>query len=110
MVLLELLANSMLNQHQMINSPNISRLEAIKLIRAGLELTLQYQGLFTTFTITLLFLKSMKRTMAFLACPVMQRTYQIRLSTKQVLSYIKRHYPRHLPGLHYVSQFPVKSR
>ena len=34
---------------------------------------------------------------AFIDCKVMRRTYTIKLTGKQVLSFIKRHYPTHVP-------------
>ena len=76
---------------------HMTRKDAINDIRIGRGIQLTHVGRFTTFRVIL------RRSpikggsvQACIDCPRMRRTYYINLTTKQVMSYIRRHYPRHV--------------
>lgn len=76
----------------------MTRLDAIRDIRCGRGIQLTHVGRFSTFRVILRRRETYKGTHveACIDCPVMRRTYYVKLTSRQVLSYIRRHYGRNL--------------
>lgn len=73
----------------------LSRLEAIQDIRLGRGICMTHVGRFTTFRVILRRDVMRGGVWAAIDCPVMRRTYYVKLTSRQVLTYIRLHYPRH---------------
>lgn len=73
----------------------MNRLDAIRDVRNGMGISRRFFGRFTTFSVIIRRDPEKKgRAKAILECPVMRKTYEIKLSTRQVLTYIRLWYPR----------------
>lgn len=72
----------------------MTRMDAIQDIRLGRGIQLTHTGLYTTFTVILRRDILRRGVKAALECNKMRKTYYLKLTPKQVLSYIRRHYPR----------------
>jgi len=82
----------------------ITRLEAIQDIRLGRGIQLTFEGhlnqagTMTTFNVIIRRDVMRGGVEAAIDCKVMRRSYYIKLTPKQTLAYIRRHYPRSVPA------------
>lgn len=81
----------------------LSRLEAIQDIRLGRGICLPFTGQKLadgrTHTFRVILRRSFRGAEAAIDCMTMRQTYYINLTPKQVLAFIRRHYPRKVEDL-----------
>ncbi len=86
----------------------LTRLQAIQDIRLGRGIQLVHVGRFTTFTVLIRRQPMTGKLLAMIEDPLMGRwsggvrvpaRYQVRITTRQLLNYIRLHYPRYSDGV-----------